>query len=167
MNYDIFDDMGEFPEAPEERQRFMEEWIEKAFQKRSEEGKNRINEWMMGEPVCCSEKDKMLQVRFFVEDWMLNPMDVLQGGLTATAFDMTCGLLSRYLFASSRTSTIELNINYLSPLKNNDTFVVCTQAKKAGGKLLFLHGEIYQEKDKRLAATASGIFIRQSKIDKS
>lgn len=160
MNYRVFDEMGELPKGDKERQRHMEEWMQKAFSGTVPKQDGRIYEQMNAEFRSCDPKERMLQVEFPVKDWMLNPNDNMHGGMIATSMDMTCGLLTRYMIASGKTSTVELNINYLSSLHRDESYIVCAKVKRLGRKMIFLTAEASSREDGRLVAMGTGIFVR-------
>ena len=68
MNYRVFDEMGELPKGDKERQRHMEEWMQKAFSGTVPKQDGRIYEQMNAEFRSCDPKERMLQVEFPVKD---------------------------------------------------------------------------------------------------
>ena len=72
----------------------------------------------------CSAAERSLTLRYPVQEWELNHMSTMHGGLIAAAVDTTSGALTRNLTGCTVTPTINLNINYLLPGNREDALLV-------------------------------------------
>lgn len=102
----------------------------------------------------CSPKEKTLTIRYPVQDWELNHMSTMHGGLIAAAIDTTSGALVRNLTGCAVTPTINLNINYLLPGTEGDALLVTAKADRVGRHMANIHTECRSEKTGKLLATA-------------
>lgn len=107
----------------------------------------------------CSALEKTLTLRYPVQDWELNHMSTMHGGLIAAAVDTTSGALTRNLTGCAVTPTINLNINYLLPGEAEDALLVTAKADRIGRHLANIHTECRSEKTGRLLATAMVNFM--------
>ena len=78
------------------------------------------------------ERRQML-VGFRTEDWMVNPMGNVHGGILASMVDTAAGMLSKALIASwDGSPTVHLSINYLRPVALNRDLLLRASCQKAG-----------------------------------
>ena len=70
---------------------------------------------------------------FRTEDWMVNPMGNVHGGILASMVDTAAGMLSKALIASwDGSPTVHLSINYLRPVALNRDLLLRASCQKAG-----------------------------------
>ncbi len=119
-----------------------------------------LNAMLCPEYVSSSYAEHSLTVRMRVENWMLNPVSHLHGGISAAVLDFTMGVLSRVCSGGGMTPTITLHIEYLRSLGPGDTLVVRAQASKTGRSLERLTALAWNESDPdALVLTASGSYF--------
>ena len=160
MNYlKILEKKKKLPEnaSEQERQEAMEYGIRMAIEGAGDPP--RIHEMMKKSFVACSEKERWLTLAYEVEEWELNPIGTMHGGLIATAIDASCGLLVRYLSGSLRTPTVSMTLNYLTPVQVGERLLVTVRAVKVGRSLVNLCAEAVLENSKKTAATATAVFF--------
>jgi uncharacterized protein (TIGR00369 family) len=87
--------------------------------------------------------------------------DAINGGILSALFDLSVGLIAIVNSENHRVATIQLNINFLKPVKGN-FLVVQARLIKKGKNLIFGRAEIFDEKGD-LCAYCDGI----SGLDKS
>ena len=161
MDYSVFEQMDGTVygrQEMEEGQSYMERVLRAAFQSKQEE-EGRVYEKMQGIFAGCSFKDRVLRMEFPVQEWELNPMQTLHGGLLTTAIDMTCGILVRFYKRSVKAATVHLSVDFLRPLKCGERFTVQAKINKQGRKIIFLTVEVILTDSGQTAATASGTFV--------
>lgn len=141
----------------QERQEAMEYGIRMAVEETNDPP--RIHEMMKKSFVACSEKERWLTIAYEVEEWELNPIETMHGGLIATAIDASCGILVRYLSGTLRTPTVSMTINYLATVPAGERLLVTVRAVKVGRSLVNLCAEAVLEKSKKTAATATAVFF--------
>ncbi|BFL48093.1 PaaI family thioesterase [Lactonifactor longoviformis] len=107
----------------------------------------------------CSAREEWLTVRYPVEDWALNHMSSMHGGLIAAAVDTTCGILSANRSKNMVTPTINLTINYLSPAVKGDDMLVTAKMERCGRHLVNVSAKCTGEKSGKTIATALVSFM--------
>lgn len=95
-----------------------------------------------------------------------NTVGYLHGGVIASLLDIA-GAVSGSFGASEKfvSITINLNCNYLSPLRA-DTVIVEGELIRATKILFFAEARLYDPEHKRLCATASGTYKRQERLSR-
>jgi uncharacterized protein (TIGR00369 family) len=120
----------------------------------------RINVMCIPEFVGCDFDAKTLTLSYVVRDWMLNPTNVMHGGIVSTVFDLTMGLLSVYFSGGRMTPTTTLQVTYLRPVPAGDTFVVQACCDKSGKTMCALSAKAWLEKEPgKFTATATGTYF--------
>lgn len=101
----------------------------------------------------------MITLMFPVEEWQLNPMGMMHGGMLATAIDMTMGCVS-YVFSNAKhTPTITMNIQYVRPVVLHKKLFVKAISDHVGGRITLIRCWVWQEDEKTPCVTASGSYI--------
>ncbi len=138
----------------------MEKQISYTINRNIRLNKNGIIEMMKPQFHECSYKDKSLTLKYYVEDWELNPEMTMHGGLIATAFDTCFGTLTHYIADKRYVTTITLTTTYLKPILKGDTIYVKAKADSIGRKITNLTGKITVDREGETitAATASASF---------
>lgn len=131
--------------------------IEKMYHNQSDS----VNAMMKPEFVECSFEGKMLTIAFPVLEWEKNRVGAMHGGMVAAAFDITFGLLARFLAGQNFAPTIQLETVFLRPIPMGDIFVVHVKANLAGRKLTHLYGEGFVKGTGKLAATATSSYYNE------
>ncbi|MBP0482130.1 PaaI family thioesterase [Sagittula salina] len=102
-----------------------------------------------------------------VSEAHVNRHDVLHGGLAATLLDNAMGATSSLTVdASGRTPflTVSMTTQYLAPALAGTRLTATARVTGGGRSLLFLASEL-RDSDRRLIATATGVFKR-AKLDR-
>lgn len=116
------------------------------------------------EYVSCSLREKQAEFAFEVQEWQLNPEKGLHGGIIATQFDASFGILVHYFAKQNMVTTVQLAVNYLKPVLQGDKVHYKVKANSRGRTLVSLTGEAYLERDHILAATATATFMILDKV---
>lgn len=94
------------------------------------------------------------KVKFHGDDKFLNPMGIVQGGILAAMLDDAMGMIGMLkLQGKSWVSTIDLNTQYLRPVRKGDV-TVCAKIVSTGKNIMFAEGELYDSRNK-LSARAT------------
>lgn len=95
-----------------------------------------------------------------------NTVGFLHGGVIASLLDIAGAISGSFGAPEDFVSvTINLNCNYLSPLRA-DTVVVEGELIRANKSLFFAEARLYDPEHKRLCATATGTYKRQERLSK-
>lgn len=150
-------------ESKSKEQLEMEELISKALFLRLEKSIPWIFQNMLPQYRSCCYEKKELVMAYPVQEWELNPLGGMHGGIITTIFDTSMGMLSHYCAKGNMVATVSLQTTYLKPVPHGETFVVKVNAVSDGRRLVTLNGEGYLEGSGKLAAVAVGTFIKTSK----
>lgn len=108
------------------------------------------------------ESRSMLKVQTPVHKKSLNPMQGMQGGFIAAAFDNTFGPLS-YFAARNPCVTLDLHINYIRPIKEGDIIIVTARVVSRGQSSLHLSAEAVNSKGKLIATGTTNLIVAKEK----
>ena len=90
-------------------------------------------------------------VKFQSEPTFFNPQGTLHGGIISTIMDISMGHLLEKV--QTNGTTIELNVNFLLPIKNEKIICEGSYIKK-GRSISVMESKLYRQ-DKKLAAHAT------------
>ncbi|KXL54166.1 thioesterase superfamily protein [Anaerotignum neopropionicum] len=108
--------------------------------------------------VSCNFEEKTVTLSFDVLEWELNPQNVIHGGIIATAFDTTLGLLCHYFTKPQVVITVSLNTTYHKPIFMGDAFYIKAKMEFQGGSLCNITGDAWTQNNSVLAASATAVF---------
>ncbi|TCO63601.1 PaaI family thioesterase [Caldanaerobacter subterraneus] len=91
-----------------------------------------------------------------IEEKHLNPLNIAHGGVLFSVMDITMGMAARTV--GKQVITIEMNINYLSPIRVGEKVKAKGKIVHAGSKTTVAVCEAYAE-DGRLLAVARETFF--------
>ena len=162
MDYLILEKIktGEYGQEPgESEQAFMERTLRTMFRRTPDEKNGDVNGRLAPTPVACDAKALTVSMEFSPEDWMKNIFGLLHGGITATAFDITMGILARWCRLKEPVMTAQMSVSYLRPVPTDRPYRVTARVTKAGRRALFLEAELTVVGADAPAATASGVYM--------
>ena len=140
-------------------QSHMEKAVAYFVEKTTSEGGSGIISLMNPAFFHCNALEKTLTIRYYVEDWELNPQGSMHGGLIAAAFDNTFGLLTHYFAKGNFITTVELSTKYLKPIPKGCHILIKAKICSIGRTISSLSGEAYIEETDTLASTSSSTFM--------
>ena len=140
-------------------QTHMEKTIAHFVEKTLAEGGSGIIRLMEPSFVDCNITNKTLTMRYYVEDWELNPQGSMHGGLIATSFDNTFGLLTHYFAENNFITTVELATRYLKPIPKGCHVLIKAKICSIGRTISSLSGEAYIEETDTLASVSNSTFM--------
>ncbi len=108
--------------------------------------------------VECNFEEKSVTLSFDVLEWELNPQNVIHGGIIATAFDTTLGLLCHYFTKPQVVITVSLNTTYHKPIFMGDAFHIKAKMEFQGRSLCNITGDAWTQNHSVLAASATSVF---------
>lgn len=108
--------------------------------------------------VSCSAEEQTLELRFPLNEWMLNPMGTMHGGIIATTVDLTMGSLTRFYRHTGTISTVTLGLSYMRPVRARGSVTVQARMEKLGRSVAFLNARVF-DADGRLCVTATASFM--------
>lgn len=119
-----------------------------------------VNKLCRPQFVQCDFESKTLCLRYTVQEWMKNPSGVMHGGIVATVFDLTMGLLARFCSGGSLSPTTNLQVAFLRPIPAGQTLIVNAECGLSGKTLCALTATAWLEgRPEKHTATASGTYF--------
>lgn len=144
-----------------EKERF-EAGIKRMIRSVQSEGQGkRLNSLLKIELIQCNEQERSVTFEFPVGEWQLNSNDVLHGGMSASIMDLALGLPANYIALEKGAvfaPTINMNINYLLPVKLSDQLVVTTKIVSSGTSVITVTGEAKLKNNGAVAVVANATY---------
>lgn len=145
-------------EIPTLSQEAMETW----FQQVTTHGSRLLSHGVISKIkpkfVSCNFEEKIVELSYDVLEWELNPQNVIHGGIVATAFDTTLGLLCHFYTKPHVVTTVSLNTTYHKPIFLGDSFHIRAKFEFQGRSLCNITGEAWIKNRTVLAASSSAVF---------
>ena len=147
------------PEETLHDQQGMEEAFRIYWEKLFRDNGSTMNAVLKPQQLDCSFENRTLTLAVKAETWMMNPNNVMHGGITASVADMVMGLVSRYFSGGKITPTIQMDISYLAPVPNGSTLICRAELVKAGFNITTAVARLWTAGDPETpVATATGTY---------
>ncbi|HSA60270.1 MAG TPA: PaaI family thioesterase [bacterium] len=115
--------------------------------------------WLGYKPVRVSRKKGEAVLELKLRDDHLSPAGRIHGGVISGFFDFACGAaVFSTMEPEDFCSTVELKVNYFSPLNSGDTLVCRSQVVFRGRRLCVVHALLYRKGQKNPVAMATATF---------
>lgn len=121
-----------------------------------------LGRWLNGKLV--SAEEGSVGVEFTVRDEMTNPAGILHGGTAASMLDDVMGMTVFMLGRETFYTTVNLNVDYLSPAKIGDTLLVKSKIIRAGKTVINIECQILNADHKIVAKCSSNMVVTAVKI---
>ena len=97
-----------------------------------------------------------LEFALIAEDKHHNRRGLVQGGVTMTFADRTCGMTARHVSGKPTMATVQLDVHFVEAGKIGEILISRPRVVRTTRSLIFINTEITV--DKRCIAMASGVF---------
>ena len=97
-----------------------------------------------------------LEFALITEDKHHNRRGLVQGGVTMTFADRTCGMTARHVSGKPTMTTVQLDVHFVESGKIGEILISRPRVVRTTRSLIFINTEI--SVDKRCIAMASGVF---------
>lgn len=153
-----------FANIPGLSQADMETFFQNAMKPDSEIKHHGVIPRMDPRFVSCDFEKGTLDIAYDVQEWELNPENIIHGGMTSTALDTTMGMLAHYYthLNAPTVVTVTMNVSFLKPIALGDTFHIKCQLESVGRTLATVKAEVRLERDDILACIATATFMAVS-----
>ncbi len=121
-----------------------------------------LGRWLNGKLIAVDEGS--VEVEFEVREEMTNPLKILHGGTAASMLDDVMGMTVYMLGRESFYTTVNLNVDYLSPARVGDTLFVKSKIIRAGKTVINIECTIYNTDHKIVAKCTSNMVVTGAKI---
>ena len=147
------------PPIPNETQEQMEAYMRRTVEENLVQQEGRINGMIAPEFVRCSLADRTLVMRYPMQYWQTNRMEVVHGGILSTCMDNAMAILNMFLAGEYFTPTLTMETKYLRPMQYEDALLVEVTAMAVGRQVSHLRAEARSEKTGKPVATGTGTFM--------
>lgn len=129
-----------------------------------------IDQMMTGQPdrisamikpafVSCDSERMTLTMKYPAMPWERNGIGILHGGITATMFDFTAGILA-IAQCGQNAVTVSMQLSYLRATPVTGDIYVRASTTKSGRRLIYVNAESWAEGEPdKLLVTASCTFM--------
>jgi uncharacterized protein (TIGR00369 family) len=115
--------------------------------------------WLGYKPVRFDRKKHEAVLELKLRDDHLSPAGRIHGGVISGFFDFACGAaVFLTMEPEDFCSTVELKVNYFSPLSSGDTLVCRSKVVFRGRRLCVVHALLYRRGQKNPVAMATATF---------
>ena len=120
---------------------------------------DKYGSWLGYRPIKLDRKKGMAKLGLTLREDHLSPAGRIHGGVISGFFDFACGAA---VFSTMKPadfcSTVELKVNYFSPLDAGDKLTCDAQVVFRGKRLCVVHALLFRNKEKKPVAMATGTF---------
>lgn len=100
-----------------------------------------LMDWLKAAVIAVEEGN--IKIQFTVENYMLNPIGILHGGIMATMLDEVMGAACFTLGRPVGYATLNMNVDYLSPAKAGEKIIAIGTVVRAGKTVVHAKAELY------------------------
>jgi uncharacterized protein (TIGR00369 family) len=98
-----------------------------------------------------------LKMQFSVEAYMLNPIGILHGGITATMLDELMGAAGFLLGRPTGYATVNMHVDYLRSAKLGDSITGEGRVIRAGKSVIHTEARLFTPDEKLIAKASSNL----------
>ena len=117
-----------------------------------------LNGRLKAELESCDDDAQELTLKFPLQDWQVNGLGTLHGGIISTMMDLT---MSMAIYCYSRETippTISMTINYLRPVPMEDGVLITARVTSIGKRNATAYCEAVVPATGKVASTAVGTY---------
>lgn len=135
-----------------------EQWLKQELRFINEDMAHTLNGRLKGEFVSCDDEKKEIAIRYPLEDWMVNGLGTLHGGMVNTMMDL---VMSMVVYAFSRETippTVSMTTNYLRPVPMEEYVEIRARLTSLGKRNATAYCEAVVPGSGKVACTAIGTY---------
>lgn len=117
-----------------------------------------LNGRMKAKLSSCREEEKELTLEFPLEDWEVNGLGTLHGGMTSAMMDLTMSMAVYCFSRQTIPPTISMTVNYLRPVPMAGSVLIRARVTSLGRKNATAYCEAIIPGNGKTAATALGTY---------
>lgn len=123
-------------------------------------GYHSFNESVGPRFISCDAKERFAVYEFTPKDWQANQNRILHGGIVAAVHDICMGILAKYYLPNKKTTaTVQMDLEFLSPVPIDEPVLVRAYCEKPGRRVCFLRSVVCEKKTGKILSSAKGIFM--------
>lgn len=135
-----------------------EEWLREELEFINGEMAHTLNGRMKAQLESCDEETKELVLRYPLEDWEVNGLGTLHGGMSSAMMDLTMSMAVYCFSRQSIPPTISMTVNYLRAIPMDGSVLIKTRVTSLGKRNATAYCEAVIPGSGKLACTAVGTY---------
>lgn len=142
----------------EEKRMTTLEWLQEELEMINGKMALTLNGRLRAELYGCDEEKQTVLLRFPLQDWQINGLGTLHGGIISTMMDLT---MSMAIYCFSRQSippTVTMTVNYLRPVPMGSGLIVQAWVTSIGKRNATAYCEAVIPDSGKTACTAVGTY---------
>ena len=117
-----------------------------------------LNGRLKAELVSCDDATQELVLQFPLQQWQVNGLGTLHGGIVNTMMDLAMSMVVYCFSRQSIPPTISMTTNYLRPVPMEDYVLIRTRLTSLGKRNATAYCEAIVPKSGKVACTAIGTY---------
>lgn len=117
-----------------------------------------LNGRLKAELVSCDDATQELVLQFPLQQWQVNGLGTLHGGIVNTMMDLAMSMVVYCFSRQSIPPTISMTTNYLRPIPMEDYILIRTRLTSLGKRNATAYCEAIVPKSGKVACTAIGTY---------
>lgn len=117
-----------------------------------------LNGRLKAELVSCDDATQELVLQFPLQQWQVNGLGTLHGGIVNTMMDLAMSMVVYCFSRQSIPPTISMTTNYLRPVPMEDYVLIRTRLTSLGKRNATAYCEAIVPKTDKVACTAIGTY---------
>ena len=142
----------------DEKKLSAEAWLQDELVMINEKMAATLNGRLKAELDSCSEEQQELTLRFPLQDWQVNGLGTLHGGMISTMMDLAMSMAVYCFSRQSIPPTITMTVNYLRPVPMEDSVLIRARVTSLGKRNATAYCETVVPATGKVAATAIGTY---------
>ncbi len=117
-----------------------------------------LNGRLKAELESCDEAQQVLTLRYPLQDWQVNGLGTLHGGMINTMMDLTMSMAVYCFSRQSIPPTISMTVNYLRPVPMEESVLIRARVTSLGKRNATAYCEAIVPATGKVACTAIGTY---------
>ena len=117
-----------------------------------------LNGRLKGELESCDEQRQEITLRYPLEDWQVNGLGTLHGGMSSTMMDLTMSIAIYCFSRQTIPPTISMTVNYLQAVPMEGSVLVKARVTSLGRRNASAYCETIVPGSGKVACTATGVY---------
>ena len=134
------------------------QWLEKELKFINETMAHTLNGRMEAALESVDDEKQELVLRFPLQDWQVNGLGTLHGGMTYSMMDLAMSIAVYCFSRQTIPPTISMSVNYQRPIPMEDSVLIRTRITSLGRKNATAYCEAIVPATGKIACTAIGTY---------
>ena len=140
-----------------------QDWLEQELRFINGEMAHTLNGRLRGELVSCDDGQMEIVLRYPLQDWQVNGLNTLHGGMVNTMMDLTMSMAVYCFSRQTIPPTVSMTTNYLRPVPMDGYVEIRARVTSLGRRNATAYCEAVVPASGKVACTAIGTYAIISK----